>query len=111
MKHHSFRINMLGIVSTVIFFAFNTFAQMPPVKVPKSTQSTPPPRVPGAAPVEDNTMWYLMLLVLFLGLAGAVAIWLKSKKAKSAESQDELDDDWEADSLDADAELEWFRKR
>ena len=110
MKHTSFKINLLGIVSAIIFFAVNTFAQMPPVKVPNSTAATPPPRVPVPPPAEDNTMWYLMLFVLFAGLAGAIAIWYKKKYAKSADGQEEFDDEWDSESLDADAELEWFRK-
>ncbi|NNE98951.1 MAG: hypothetical protein HKN25_08010, partial [Pyrinomonadaceae bacterium] len=109
MRHVSSKISLLGTVSALIFFAVNTFGQMPPVKVPKAS-ATPPPRVPISVPQEDNTWWYLMLLVLLAGLVGAIAIWYKTKKAKGSDKLDEFDDDWDKDSLDADAELEWFRK-
>lgn len=101
---------MLSIVSAIIFFAVATFAQMPPVKVPDSSAAAPPPRVPIQPPVEDNTWWYLMLLVLVIGLAGAIAIWYKAKRAKNSEKVEDTGDDWDNDSLDADKELEWFRK-
>ncbi|MEP6900245.1 MAG: HEAT repeat domain-containing protein [Actinomycetota bacterium] len=80
---------------------------MPQVKAP------PPPQ-----PVEDNTWWYVTLLVLFLALASAVMWMLKNKKTEK-EAKNEMskkdrkmaeDSAWEANSFDADKEMEWFRR-
>lgn len=64
---------------------------------------------------EDDTWWYVTLLVLFLGLAAAIAWMLKNKKAKKEihtkqQTMRKSREVWETDSLDASREMEWLRK-
>jgi hypothetical protein len=58
---------------------------------------------------EDHTWWYLTLLLLSLGLIGAIVWKMKSKKAdvivKNTGKKDNSDV-----SFDADEEMEWLRK-
>jgi hypothetical protein len=63
---------------------------------------------------EDFTWWYGTLFVLFVGLIGAIFWWLNSKKPKKtvvvSETKSKQNNNWEANSVDADKELEWLRK-
>jgi len=91
----------------VLFSAVQFTAQVPQVKAPPVSQ-----------PAEDFTWWYITLFVLFAGLAGAIAWMLKTRKAekeiradiKKKEKIMSNDNAWEANSLDADKEMEWYRK-
>ncbi len=94
-----FKQKLTSIVSLILLFTVNIYTQMPPVRVPQQEQ-----------PVEDNTWWYITLFVLVLGLLGAIAWLVKSKKSEKAEADQISDGDWDPNSVDADAELEWFRK-
>ncbi len=76
-------------------------------------------RVPSVQqPIEDNTWWYATLFILGISLVGAILWMLKSKKAekeaKSNISKKERlmseDNAWDANSVDADKEMEWFRR-
>ena len=112
MKNFSF----IKITSLLLFAVSNILAQMPKITVPPAQAKTPITQqisIPTPTP-EDNTWWYIMLFLLFAGLAGAIFWVIKSKKQAKAgnktESKGEEDDDWEEHSVDADMELEWFRK-
>jgi hypothetical protein len=91
----------------LLFTSIQISAQMPPVKAPPVPQ-----------PEEDYTWWYVTLFVLILGLAGAVVWMLKTRKAareaSAAISKKEkmMSDDnaWDATALDADKEMEWYRR-
>lgn len=73
---------------------------------------TPPPQA------EDFTWWYVSLALLVAALAGAVVWMLKSRKekveyVKREEKTAKLKAEataWESGALDADRELEWYRK-
>ncbi|MBS1795919.1 MAG: HEAT repeat domain-containing protein [Acidobacteria bacterium] len=67
-------------------------------------------------PAEDNTWWYVTLFVLAVGLVGAVIWMLKTRKAEKQARTDKKekimseDNAWDANSVDADKELEWYRR-
>jgi hypothetical protein len=100
-------IKWTSLFSLVIFATFQALAQ---------TQTRVPPAA--AQPEEDYTWWYIILFLLFLGLAGAVVWMLKTKKeqreAASIISKKEkmMSDNnaWETNSVDADKEMEWYRR-
>jgi hypothetical protein len=79
---------------------------------------TPAVKNPSQEPAETAALWYLTLFVLFLSLTGAIIWLLKTKKAekeapgKPAEKSKPVarEEGWDADSLDADREMEWFRR-
>ena len=90
----------LWILTTLIFAAAaKTAAQVPPKYVP---------------PTEDSTLWYLLIAALGLGLAGAVAWSLKSKRqsreAAAKLKATEAENSYDRNSLDAEKEMEWLRK-
>ncbi len=71
---------------------------------------TPPPQ-------EDYTWWYVSLFVLGIGLVAAIIWTIKSRKAERQESaasklakEKAQVDEWETAAVDADQELEWYRK-
>jgi hypothetical protein len=107
LKFHNSTIKITSLFSLILFSVIEMSAQMPQVRVPPAPQ-----------PVEDNTLWYLTLLVLFLALAGAIMWMLKSKKIEKEataekikkEKADTEDGGWDANSVDADKEMEWFRR-
>lgn len=112
-KYFVLRNKLVGIFSFFLLFAFDILAQMPSVKVPQqNTPQAPPPQTPAAPPVEDNTMYYLLLFMLFIGL-GAAVFWLyRSKQAKQADANpgDKKQKGKDNDPVDAEKEMEWFRK-
>ncbi len=59
------RNKFAALASFVLFYAVETWAQMPSVHVPQTDRETP-------EPVQDDTWWYATLFLLFIGLAGAV---------------------------------------
>lgn len=73
------------------------------------------PEQPEPEPTDDFTWWYVLLFLLFIGLAAAVFWWLNSRKteqeaaarAVKAEKAQKLA---RAEPLDFDKELEWLRK-
>lgn len=94
-------------VSLLLFVAFEIAAQMPSVPVTPVEEEVP----------EDYTWWYIMLFLLAVGLAGAIYMVAKNKKAektaveqKKINQKNKAENSWEMDSLDADKELEWLRK-
>jgi hypothetical protein len=93
--------------SFVFFIAVETWAQMPSVYVPQ--------REDEAEPVANDTWWYVTLILLFTGLAGAIYWWQITKKANSNivkginKNQSEPLKNKDVDSFDVDKELEWFR--
>ncbi len=115
MKH----FNFVKITSFLLVAANIVLAQMPKITVPPA--QTPAPAqtqmpVPVPQPVaEDNTFYYILLLILFAGLSGAIVWAVKSKKAKTASSNKSKkaeisSSNWEDNSVDADKEMEWLRK-
>ena len=110
------RNKFAALASFILFYAVETWAQMPSVHVPQTDRETP-------EPVQDDTWWYATLFLLFIGLAGAVYWWQTTKKAngnvaqgaaknkskpvKNSKSSNSFQSD---DSYDVDKELEWLRK-
>lgn len=93
------------LVSLLLFITTSVLAQMPSVTVPPEE----------VVEKEDFTWWYISLVVLVVGLAGAIFWTVKSRKDKktaAAQSKKpQKKESWEVDhSLDADKELEWLRK-
>ncbi|HEX8287145.1 MAG TPA: HEAT repeat domain-containing protein [Pyrinomonadaceae bacterium] len=99
----------------VFFFAVEVWTQVPSVYVPQQADAP--------EPVEDDTWWYVTLLVLFVGLAGAIYWWHTSKKAskfsygnssnnRPNQSRNKTNSDAQnlADSSDVDKQIEWLRK-
>lgn len=110
-------LNLLKVTSLLLIPVNLVMAQMPKITVPP--QQTPPVaqnQNPGAMqpPVEDNTWWYILIFVLVAGLVGAIVWMKKSKQANNAEKnkKEALKDanDWDEHAVDADKEMEWFRK-
>ncbi len=110
-------LNLLKVTSLLLIPVNLVMAQMPKITVPP--QQTPPVaqnQNPAAMqpPVEDNTWWYILIFVLVAGLVGAIVWMKKSKQANNAEKnkKEGLKDanDWDEHSVDADKEMEWFRK-
>jgi HEAT repeat protein len=108
----SFRYGQLAIKFTVLF----SFILSVAAELLAQTQTRVPPA--SVQPEEDYTWWYGMLFVLVLGLAGAVAWLIKTKKAEKeaaaeiSKKEKMMSDNnaWETNSLDADKEMEWFRQ-
>lgn len=99
-------IFVFGLVGVLWLLPVAAFAQMAPVKVPAAV----PPQ-----PVEDNTWWYVTLLLLGVALIGAIMWMLRQKKAAKAAGpkNDKIiaeDSAWDSNSVDADKEMEWFRR-
>lgn len=76
-------------------------------------------RVPPAQqPAEDYTWWYVSLFILTTALAGAIFWMIKTKKAEKEASsglskKEKImsdDNSWDANSVDADKEMEWYRR-
>lgn len=92
-------INSHQLLALVFCFNVMIFAQKAPVPAP---------------PPEDNTLWYLVLLVLVLGLAGAIYWKIKTKKDATPQDKKTVKQDnssgSEGLSFDADEEMEWLRK-
>ncbi len=90
------------IVSLLLFISSNILAQVPSVTV-----------APEVASEEDDfTLWYIALLWLVLGLAGAIYWSIRRKKAAKNEARiaQGMESGWDDNSLDADKELEWLRR-
>lgn len=111
-------LNLLKVTSLLLIPVNFVMAQMPKITVPP--QQTPAAQTKNPAtmqpPVEDNTWWYILIFVLVAGLVGAIVWMKKSKQANNADKnkkeilQDENDWDEHSHSVDADKEMEWFRK-
>jgi len=108
MKNYlSFRrveFTVVNLASLIFIFTLDIWGQKTPSRVP-----------PAVDKGEDFTWWYGTLLVLVLGLAGAIYWWLKGKKAQKnlateSKKATNAERSWEINSLDADKELEWLRK-
>ncbi|HQU84022.1 MAG TPA: HEAT repeat domain-containing protein [Pyrinomonadaceae bacterium] len=83
---------------------------MPSVKVPQQTQQRPVTQAM-IPPAEDNTIYYLVLVFLFIGLGGALFWWYKTKNAVKAEDDPKKNKKQKGNEpVDADKEMEWFRK-
>jgi hypothetical protein len=73
-------------------------------------------KIPPPQSDEDYTWWYLSLTVLLLGLGGAVLWMVRSRRANSELAARENQaakarvEEMENGAVDADRELEWFRK-
>jgi hypothetical protein len=106
-KFTKFRMQITSLCSLLFYATLQISAQMPQVRVPPAQQ-----------PTEDNTWWYVTLFVLVISLVGAVFWMLKAKKeekeSKTKISKKEKmmseDNSWDANSVDADKEMEWFRR-
>ncbi len=102
------KIKFTSLFSLILFTTLQISAQMPQVKVPPA-----PPQ-----PAEDYTWWYGTLFVLVLGLVGAILWLMKTKKAEKQTKSDiskkekmmSEDNNWDSNSVDADKEMEWFRR-
>lgn len=101
---HKIKFWLINFVSLVVFSSFEIRAQMPALKVPATEDSDVS---------EDYTWWYIALFLLVVGLVGAV-LWrmsikkgLKSSRKKNSKKSSVKKSN---NSLDADRELEWYRK-
>lgn len=109
-KYFVLRNKIAGIFSISLTFTLNILAQMPSVKVPPQNQQQPVTQAM-IPPAEDNTMYYLVLIFLFIGLGGALFWWYKTKKAVKAEDDPKTIKKQKGNEpVDADKEMEWFRK-
>jgi hypothetical protein len=99
MNKSNLILKFLGIASPLIVFSSNLIAQLPPVRVPQQQQ-----------PEDDLTWWYIALFFLFLSLAAAIGWMVKSRKGQDKKIENPEKDEWDSNSVDADKELEWFRK-
>jgi hypothetical protein len=90
------------IVSFLLFISSNILAQMPVVTVPPEE----------VVEEDDYTLYYIVLIWLILGLAGAIYWSIRRKRAKknAANGAKGKNNEWEENSLDADKELEWLRR-
>ncbi len=94
-----FKLSLCSLTALILIAAAKISAQTPSKAAP---------------PAEDYTWWYVLLAALGIGLAGAVAWSVKSRKqneetaaqVKAAEAEGVYD----RDSLDAEKEMEWLRK-
>lgn len=106
------KIKIFAKAASLLLISVNVIlAQMP--KVPAQSAPNTQTQMPPAPVPEDNTWWYILLFVMILALAAAIVWMLKSKQAKNGKDKKEellKSDDWEAHSVDADMEMEWFRK-
>ena len=87
---------------------FNLFLSL--IILQSETYSQTPPK---PIPVEDYTWWYIALFGLVAGLAVAIGVLYKQKKAeKEAKTNKVNKDEKNLDGLsfDADEEMEWLRK-
>jgi hypothetical protein len=93
-----------GLFSLILFTTIQIFAQTQ-IRVPPAQQ-----------PEEDYTWWYVTLFGLVLALAGAVVWMLKTRKAEKEavanifKKEKMMSDDNTWNSLDADKEMEWYRR-
>lgn len=94
------KLSNLGFL--ILFLSVEVLCQMPQVVVSED----PEPELP----VEDYTWWYILLVLLAVGLAGAI-MWLKASKKAEQENQTNQPREFnEPEAVDFDKELEWFRK-
>ena len=112
LQHNvTFKFRQAAIKSASIFWLILFSA----AQILAQTQITVPP---AQQPDEDYTWWYITLFVLVLGLAGAIFWMIKTKKAEK-EAQASIsrkermmseNNAWDANSLDLDKEMEWYRR-
>jgi len=107
----SFRFNRSAVKITSLFslilLMFLQIAAQPQIRVPPAQQ-----------PTEDYTWWYVSLFVLITALAGAIFWMIKTKKAEKeagsgiSKKEKIMSDDnaWDSNSVDADKEMEWYRR-
>lgn len=99
------KLTALGF--TFLYFSIEVWAQMPQVVIPDDAETAAP--APSVA-AEDNTWWYILLVLLAVGLAGAI-YWMKVSKNQQKEQAKKSDEKpTDRESVDYDKELEWFRK-
>lgn len=93
---------LLSFAFLFLFFTVEVWMQMPQVVVTDQPELEPP--------TEDNTWWYIMLVLLAIGLMGAI-YWLKvSKKQQKERAENANKKEIDPEAVDYDKELEWFRK-
>ncbi|MCY7346304.1 MAG: hypothetical protein LH614_08810 [Pyrinomonadaceae bacterium] len=96
--------NFVSLISLISISTTEIWAQV---------RSAPP--APATAQTEDSTLWYVLLSVLVLVLAGVVWWWRKSRQAQSdsvaaSKLAEKIGNDSDMNSFDGDKELEWLRK-
>lgn len=109
MKYNvSFRrmnFRLVNFASVIFFSSIEIWAQMPQLQVPVTAEADAP---------EDYTWWYIALFSLALGLIGTIFWRMNAKKtlrattvkaSRKAAAKKSVES-----SLDADKELEWYRK-
>ncbi len=99
--------------SLTLTFSLEVWSQAGTVRVPTPQKPTVPP--PAPAPPADNTLYYVMIFALVVGLVAAVVWWRKTKKEETAKSEASVKKQLNAnknkdDSVDAEKEMEWYRK-
>lgn len=98
------KICFLNSAFTILFLSIETWSQMPTLKVPTPEEIDTP---------EDYTWWYAALFLLAVSLIGTL-LWRsnvkKSSKTKGKRKSNQSAQKKNNGSLDADRELEWYRK-
>ena len=113
MNNFSFFINRISTQATktvfvLLIFAVQILAQPPRIVLPEDTSSA-------NVSADDNTWWYVLLALLFIGLAGAI-FWVRKTKAAEKENQKSKNPKTAAKKTqssgapDFDKEIEWMRK-
>ena len=95
----------VNFASMIFFSCVEIWAQMPTLQVPETVESDLP---------EDYTWWYAALFLLALGLIGTI-LWRMnakklSKKLSGKPKKKSAAERNEGGSLDANKELEWYRR-
>jgi hypothetical protein len=104
-NNQSFRKIAVKLLNLMLFVFITTTEVWTQIR----SVSQPPPAANG----EDFTGWFVLLFVLALGLAGMIFWRLNNRKAKknaASKSKEEMRDDKDLNSFDADKEFEWLRK-
>lgn len=96
---------LISLAAAVFFTSIEIWAQMPSIQVPAVEEAEAP---------EDYTWWYALLFILVVGLLGAIIWRMNLKKTKkdlpTGGARKKIAVKRNEGSLDADKELEWFRK-
>ncbi|MFV0388242.1 MAG: HEAT repeat domain-containing protein [Pyrinomonadaceae bacterium] len=97
---------LLFTLLAVTVQAVQVFSQIPKRAVPGSQPAA-------EVPQEDNTLYYILILLLVIGLVAAIGWLYKSKKEEKAKEEKRKSDEKaalaETDAVDLHAELEWFK--
>jgi hypothetical protein len=109
------KVSFRFIQSAIKITSFLCLLLFTTLQISAQPQTTAPPVL---QPTEDYTWWYGSLFVLTVALVGAILWMIKTKKAEKEAStginkKEKImsdDNSWDANSVDADKEMEWYRR-